>query len=58
MRTLQEKYNGINEGKFTKDQFLRDARMEQPSLVTQYNGYDDAVNCPEMVYEIYSIQLQ
>ena len=43
MRTLQEKYNGINEGKFTKDQFLRDARMEQPSLVTQYNGYDDAV---------------
>ncbi len=43
MRTLQEKYNGINEGKFTKEQFLRDARMEQPSLVTQYNGYDDAV---------------
>lgn len=43
MRTLQEKYNGINEGKFTKDQFLRDARMEQPNLVTQYNGYDDAV---------------
>ena len=43
MRTLQEKYNGINEGKFTKDQFLRDARMEQPNLVTQFNGYDDAV---------------
>lgn len=43
MRTLQEKYNGINEGKFTKEQFLRDARMEQPNLVTQYNGYDDAV---------------
>ena len=21
MRTLQEKYNGINEGKFTKEQF-------------------------------------
>jgi hypothetical protein len=43
MRTLQEKYNGINEGKFSKDQFLRDVRMEQPTLVTQYNGYDDAV---------------
>lgn len=43
MRTLQEKYNGINEGKFSKDQFLRDARMEQPSLVTKFNGYDDAV---------------
>ena len=43
MRTLQEKYNGIQEGKFSKDQFLRDTRMEFPNLVTQYNGYDDAV---------------
>ena len=43
MRTLQEKYKGINEGKFTKEQFLRDARMEQPNLVTRFNGYDDAV---------------
>ena len=43
MRTLQEKYNGVNEGAFSKDQFLRDARMQFPTLVTQYNGYDDAV---------------
>lgn len=43
MRTLQEKYNAINEGKFTKEQFLRDARMEQPNLVTRFNGYNDAV---------------
>jgi len=43
MRTLQEKYTGIQEGKFSKDQFLRDARMEFPNLVTQYNGYTDAV---------------
>jgi hypothetical protein len=43
MRTLQEKYNAINEGNFSKDQFLRDARMQQPNLVTQFNGYDDAV---------------
>jgi len=43
MRTLQEKYNGIHEGNLSKDQFLRDVRMSQPSLVTQYNGYDDAV---------------
>lgn len=43
MRTLQEKYNAIQEGKFTKDQFLRDARLEQPNLVTRFNGYDDAV---------------
>ena len=43
MRTLQEKYNGVNEGAFSKDQFLRDARLQLPTLVTQYNGYDDAV---------------
>jgi hypothetical protein len=43
MRTLQEKYNAIQEGNFSKDQFLRDARMQQPNLVTQFNGYDDAV---------------
>jgi hypothetical protein len=43
MRTLQEKYNGIQEGKFTKDHFLADARMELPNLVTRFNGYDDAV---------------
>ena len=43
MRTLQEKYNAIQEGKFTKDQFLRDARLQLPNLVTRFNGYDDAV---------------
>jgi hypothetical protein len=39
MRTLQEKYNAIQEGKFSKDQFLVEARMQQPQLVTRYNGY-------------------
>ena len=43
MRTLQEKYNGVNEGAFSKEQFLRDARMQLPNLVTRFNGYDDAV---------------
>ncbi len=43
MRTLQEKYNAIQEGKFSKDQFLVEARMQQPQLVTRYNGYNDAV---------------
>lgn len=44
MRTLTEKYNGVLRGIFSKDQFLRDARMEQSHLVTQYNSYNDAVN--------------
>lgn len=43
MRTLQEKYNAIQEGKFSKEQFLVEARMQQPQFVTRFNGYDDAV---------------
>ena len=43
MRTLQEKYNGIQEGKFSKEHFLAEARMQHPEIVTRFNGYDDAV---------------
>jgi hypothetical protein len=44
MRTLTEKYNGVLKGLFSKDQFLRDARMEQSQLITQHNSYNDAIN--------------
>jgi hypothetical protein len=43
MRTLQEKYNGIQEGKFSKEHFLAEARMQHPQIITRFNGYDDAV---------------
>ena len=43
MRTLQEKYNAIQEGTFSKDHFLAEARMQHPNIVTRLNGYDDAV---------------
>jgi hypothetical protein len=43
MRTLQEKYNGIQEGKFSEENFLADARRELPNLITRFNGYDDAI---------------
>jgi len=43
MRTLQEKYNAIQEGNFSKEQFLVEARMQHPQFVTRFNGYDDAV---------------
>lgn len=59
MRTLQEKYNAIQEGKFSKDQFLRDARLQLPNLVTQYNGYTDAVQILKnrgMIQETYSTE--
>ena len=43
MKTLTEKFNAVNEGRFAKAQFLRDARLAHPTLITQFNSYDDAV---------------
>lgn len=42
MRTLQEKYNAAVKGGFSKAQFVRDASMQLPNLVTQVNSFDDA----------------
>jgi hypothetical protein len=42
MRTLTEKYNGVLKGTYTKDQFIREARMQFPNLITQHNSYQDA----------------
>jgi len=55
MKTLTEKYNAVLEGRFTKSQFLRDVRLAHPNLVTQYNGYEDAVSILKnkgMLFEI------
>jgi hypothetical protein len=43
MRTLQEKYNAIQEGKFSKEHFLAEARMQHPQIITRFNGYDDTI---------------
>lgn len=43
MRTLQEKYNAVLEGNYSKAEFLRDAKTSQPQFITQYNSYDDAI---------------
>ena len=43
MRTLTEKYNAVLEGNFDKKQFVRDARLALPNLITQYNGFEDTV---------------
>jgi hypothetical protein len=59
MRTLQEKYNAIQEGKFSKEHFLAEARMQQPHLVTRFNGYNDAVQILKnrgMIQEAYSTE--
>lgn len=43
MKTLQEKYNAVLEGNFSKSQFVRDAKMEVPSFISPYNGFEDSV---------------
>jgi len=47
MKTLTEKYKGVLRGLYSREQFLRDVRQEQPRLVTQYNSYKDAVRILE-----------
>ena len=44
MRTLQEKYNAILEGNFSKTQFVRDAKLEVPNLLSPYSGFEDSVS--------------
>lgn len=43
MRTLTEKYRAVLQESFTKAQFVRDARLAHPTLITQFNGFDDTV---------------
>jgi len=43
MKTLQEKYTGVREGKFSKAQWLKEAKLTLPHLISPYNGFDDAV---------------
>jgi len=43
MRTLQEKYNAVLEGGFSKTQFRRDAAIEMPQFVSTVNSFDDTV---------------
>lgn len=43
MKTLTEKYNAVLEGRYSKSQFVRDARLSHPNLITQFNGFEDTV---------------
>jgi len=43
MKTLQEQYNLLNEGKGRKDEFMKSARRLFPHLVTNVTPYDTAV---------------
>ena len=43
MRTITEKYYAVQEGKFSKSQFLKDAQRELPNLISKFNGFEDTV---------------
>ena len=44
MKTLTEKYRGVLNESFNKKQFVRDARMAWPNLISQFNGFEDTVS--------------
>ena len=44
MRTIQEKYNAVLEGNFSKTQFLRDAKRELSQFISPYSGFPDSVS--------------
>lgn len=44
MKTLTDKYNALVEGKLSRDQFLRDARLLHPSIISRNNTFDDALS--------------
>lgn len=43
MKNISTQYQDLLEGKMTKYQFLRNARMMFPSFVTNHNSFDDSV---------------
>ena len=41
--TVTEKYRAVNEGQMAEQEFVRQMRLAFPSLINQFNGYDDSV---------------
>lgn len=58
MRTIQEKYNAILEGKFSKSQFVKDAKRELSQFLSPYNGYEDTVSILKSKGVIYEAKKQ
>jgi len=44
MKNISTQYQDLLEGKMTKHQFLRNARMMFPSFVTNHNSFADSVS--------------
>ena len=41
--TATDRYKMVNEGQMSKNEFVRQMRLEFPQFVTQWNGYDDSI---------------
>jgi len=41
--TATEKYRAVNEGKMAKGEFVRQMRMAHPTVISQWNSYNDTV---------------
>ena len=44
MKTLQEQYNLIKEGKGAKDVFLKEAKLQYPSMINNAANFTQAAN--------------
>lgn len=42
--TVTEKYRAVNEGQLAKAEFVRQMRLAFPSLINQFNGFEDSVS--------------
>ena len=42
--TIQEKYRGVLKDQYSKQQFIREARMEMPNFITATNSFNDVVS--------------
>jgi hypothetical protein len=50
MKTLQEQYILIKEGKGNKDHFLKQAKTLFPEYINQYSDYDTTIKVLKLMY--------
>ena len=57
--TLQDKYTAVLEGKYSKEQFKKDAVHELPQFLTKFNSFDDTVTIlknKSILQEVYKLK--
>jgi len=54
--TATEKYRAVNEGKMAKGEFVRQMRLAYPSVISQFNGYNDTVQILKNKGYVFEVQ--